>query len=84
VRTYSIFLHPKTRQLFAYVEFESEAQWNAVAKTNVCQRWWAYMNDVMPVNADNSPVSKELHEVFHIEAPVTAAQSADDPQRPAA
>jgi L-rhamnose mutarotase len=67
VRSYSIFLDPETRQLFAYVEFESEEQWNAVATTAVCQEWWKYMKDIMPSNLDNSPVAKEMREVFHIE-----------------
>ncbi len=67
VVTYSIFLLPETRQLFGYVEFEDQAQWDAVAKTEVCQRWWKHMRDVMPSNPDNSPVSQELKEVFHIE-----------------
>jgi L-rhamnose mutarotase len=66
VRTYSIFLDRTTNHLIGYVEFESEAQWNAIAATEVCQRWWAYMRDVMPTNRDDSPVSLELEEVFHI------------------
>jgi L-rhamnose mutarotase len=68
VRTYSIFLHAETRQLFAYVEFPDEAEWNAIARTEVCQRWWAHMGEIMPSNSDNSPVSTELREVFHIES----------------
>jgi len=64
--TYSIFLDPDTRQLFAYVEFQNQEQWDAVAKTEVCRRWWAYMKDIMPSHPDNSPVSKEIKEVFHI------------------
>jgi len=67
VRTYSIFLDRATNHLFGYVEFESEAQWKAVAGTSVCQRWWAHMRDLMPANPDHSPVSFELEEVFHIE-----------------
>jgi L-rhamnose mutarotase len=67
VHTYSIFLDRGTNHLFGYVEFESEAQWNAVAATDVCRRWWAHMRDLMPANPDNSPVSVELEEVFHIE-----------------
>ena len=67
VTTYSIFLDPETRDLFGYVEFDSEAQWNAVAGTDVCQRWWTHMRDVMPTNPDHSPQSVELEEVFHIE-----------------
>lgn len=64
---YSIFLHPETRQLFGYVEIENEDQWAAVASTPECQRWWKHMSDVMPSNPDNSPVSIDLREVFHLE-----------------
>jgi L-rhamnose mutarotase len=66
VRTYSIFLDPATHDLFGYVEFDSEAQWDAIARTSVCQRWWASMCELMPSNADNSPVSVDLQEVFYI------------------
>ena len=67
VHNYSIFLHPQTRQLFGYVEIDDEEKWNAIAQTDICKRWWAYMKDVMPTNADNSPVAAELREVFHID-----------------
>lgn len=66
VHNYSIFLHAETNQLFAYVEIESEAQWDAIASTEVCQRWWAYMADVMPTHPDNSPISSELKSVFYL------------------
>jgi L-rhamnose mutarotase len=65
-RTYSIFLDPQTNDLFGYVEIDSEARWAAVASTDVCRRWWRHMRDIMPANADDSPVSRELREVFHI------------------
>ena len=68
VQTYSIFLDPDTADLFAYVEVESEERWAAIASTGACRRWWAYMRDVMPANADNSPASRELREVFHMRA----------------
>lgn len=67
VHNYSIFLHPETRQLFAYAEVEDEERWNAIAATEVCQRWWKHMGDVMPSNPDNSPVATGLREVFHID-----------------
>jgi L-rhamnose mutarotase len=67
VRTYSIFLDPATHDLFAYAEIDSEEQWSAVAGTDVCQRWWKYMRELMPTNPDGSPVSAPLREVFHIE-----------------
>lgn len=67
VNTYSIFLDAGTNDLFAYVEFRSEEEWNAIARTEVCQRWWKHMREIMPSNPDNSPVSGELREVFHLE-----------------
>lgn len=66
VLSYSIFLHPETRQLFVYVEIEDEARWKAIAETTICKRWWKYMKEIMPANEDDSPVSCELREVFHL------------------
>jgi L-rhamnose mutarotase len=68
VHTYSIFLLPETRQLFAYVEFAEEAQWRALAATEVCRRWWIHQRDLMPTQPDASPVSQALREVFHLPA----------------
>jgi len=67
VRSYSIFLDPATSDLFAYAEIESEERWQAVAQTEVCRRWWRHMREIMPSNPDDSPVSRELRPVFHIE-----------------
>jgi len=67
VQTYSIFLDPATSDLFAYAEFESEERWAAIAATGVCQRWWDTMRELMPSNADGSPVSCDLREVFHLQ-----------------
>lgn len=64
---YSIFLDSKRNLLFAYVEIESEERWDAVTKTAACQKWWAFMNDIMPSNPDNSPISESLAEVFYLE-----------------
>ena len=64
---YSIFLDEATGQLFAYVEIEDEARWAAMAQTDICQKWWAYMKDIMKTNDDNSPVSVPLRSVFFME-----------------
>lgn len=68
VFTYSIFLDEATNTLFGYVEIESEERWAAIARTDVCRRWWSHMRELMPANPDDSPVSLELREVFHVEA----------------
>ncbi len=65
VRNYSIFLLRETSQLFAYVEIEDEARWDAIAQTELCKQWWAHMQEIMPSNPDNSPIATELTEVFH-------------------
>jgi len=64
---YSIFLDAPRNLLFATVEIESEERWNAVAQTEVCQRWWQSMSELMPSNADHSPVSAELESVFYLD-----------------
>lgn len=68
VRTYSIYLDPASNDLFAYMEFDNEARFAAVAATDVCRRWWGHMRELMPSNPDQSPVSRPLEEVFHIES----------------
>ena len=67
VSNYSIFFDRNTNELFGYAEVESEDQWQEIAKTEVCRRWWVHMNDLMLTNADRSPATVELDEVFHLE-----------------
>jgi L-rhamnose mutarotase len=67
VHNYSIFLHPQTLQLFGYAEIEDQERWKAIAATDVCRRWWAFMKEIMPSNPDGSPKSLELREVFHLD-----------------
>jgi L-rhamnose mutarotase len=38
VRNYSIFLDPESSLLFAYVEYDSEEDWEAIARTDACKR----------------------------------------------
>lgn len=64
---YSIFLDKERNLLFGYVEIEDEERWNAIAKTEACQKWWAFMKDIMPSNPDNSPISQELEQVFYLD-----------------
>jgi L-rhamnose mutarotase len=67
VSNYSIFFNEKTNELFGYAEIESEEQWAAIAQTEPCKKWWAHMRDLMATNEDNSPVSLEIEEVFHLD-----------------
>jgi L-rhamnose mutarotase len=66
VSNYSIFLHPHTGQLFAYMELEDEAKWDLLARSTTCKKWWAHMAELMPHEPDESPCATDLEEVFHL------------------
>lgn len=66
VHHYSIFFDSETHILFGYAELESEEKWHAIADTDICKKWWAYMADLMETNPDNSPVAKDLKAVFYL------------------
>ena len=65
-RRYAIFLDEVTADLFAYAEIESEERWQAIAGTDVCQRWWQSMKPLMPSHGDGSPESRDLRQVFEL------------------
>ena len=66
-KNYSIFLDKDTSILFGYIELEDEDKWNKSADTEICRKWWHYMADIMETNPDESPVSKDLKQVFHLD-----------------
>ncbi len=66
VHNYSIHLDAETNLLFAYAEIDDEEEWAAIAQEPVCRKWWKHMADVMPSNPDNSPVARDLREVFFL------------------
>lgn len=64
---YSIHLLPETCLLFAYIEIEDETRWAGIARTEVCQRWWRYMEELMVSHSDHTPKVTSLREVFYLE-----------------
>ena len=69
MHAYSIFHDPERGLLFATVELEAGHRWAAIAGTEVCRRWWAHMRELMLTNPDDSPISQDLEEVFHLQEP---------------
>ena len=65
ISDYSIFLDEETNTLFA-VQKQSGQSSQDLGKTEIVQKWWAYMADIMETNPDNSPVSTPLKEVFYM------------------
>jgi L-rhamnose mutarotase len=67
VSDYSIFLDRETNTLFGFQKTSSIAGSQDLGKELIVQKWWKYMADIMEVNADYSPVTVGLEEVFHID-----------------
>ncbi|MFB2117748.1 L-rhamnose mutarotase [Parapedobacter sp. 2B3] len=63
---YSIFLDEETNTLFAVQRQVDDLSSQDLGSNPLMQRWWAYMADMMETNADNSPVSIPLTEVFYM------------------
>ena len=66
VEDYSIFLDEATNILFGYLRIPDASALDTLPHTEIMQRWWAYMKDIMDTNEDNSPVSIPLKEVFYL------------------
>ena len=64
VSEYSIFLDEDTNTLFAFQKVSGEEGSQDLGTTEIVQKWWAYMADIMKTNADNSPVTIPLEELF--------------------
>lgn len=67
ISEYSIFLDEETNTLFAFQKVSGTGSSQDLGKTDIVKKWWAFMSDIMQTNADNSPVSVELEEVFYME-----------------
>lgn len=68
VSDYTIFLDEETNTLFAVQKQADAGQSSQDLGTHpIVKRWWAYMADIMETNADDSPVSRPLKQVFHLD-----------------
>ena len=63
---YSIFLDEESHTLFAVQQTTANIGSQDLASTEIVQQWWKYMADIMETNADHSPVSIPLKEVFRL------------------
>jgi len=66
---YSIYIHRPTNMLFGYVEIEDEARFQKIGETEICQKWWQYMTEVLVCEDDANLKGKEeaLEEIFHLD-----------------
>jgi L-rhamnose mutarotase len=63
---YSIFLEEETGALFGFLKIPDTVRLAQLPQHPVMQKWWSYMKDIMECNADHSPVSIPLKEVFYL------------------
>ena len=67
ISDYSIFLDEETRTLFAVQKQTDDSTAGQLPDHPIVKQWWSSMAPLMEVNADNSPVTKPLREVFHLD-----------------
>jgi L-rhamnose mutarotase len=67
VSEYSIFFDEETNILFAFQKVDGDSGSQDLGQTEIVQKWWAYMADIMETNPDHSPVISDLEEVFYLE-----------------
>ncbi|WP_226626738.1 L-rhamnose mutarotase [Alloyangia pacifica] len=66
VEDYSIHLDPETNHLFGVLWRREDHGMDALPQTEVMQRWWAHMADIMRTHPDNAPVAVPLEPMFHM------------------
>lgn len=67
ISDYSIFLDEETLTLFAVQKLNDNNTAAALPNTAIVKKWWSCMAPLMDVHPDNSPVTKPLKEVFHLD-----------------
>jgi L-rhamnose mutarotase len=65
MHNYSIFRRGLT--LFAYLECDDPSRLDSQADDPVVQRWWEMMQPYMVYNADGTPWSESIEEMFHLD-----------------
>ena len=67
ISEYSIFYDKETNILFAFQKQAGDQSSQDLGETEIVQKWWKFMADIMETNPDNSPVTVMLEEVFYME-----------------
>ncbi|MBL4599171.1 MAG: L-rhamnose mutarotase [Rhizobiaceae bacterium] len=67
IRDYSIYYDDETRILFATMWRSKDHGLEALSKSELMRKWWAYMADIMETHPDNEPIATPLETVFHME-----------------
>ena len=66
VSDYSIHLDPDTNILFATMWRREDHGLDVLSQTDLMQKWWAYMADIMLTHDSNEPIVTPLETLFHM------------------
>lgn len=66
VSDYSIHLDPDTNILFATMWRREDNGLDVLSQTDLMQKWWVYMADIMLTHDSNEPVVIPLETLFHM------------------
>lgn len=66
---YRIFLDEPANALFATLTHEDTHSLDELPGTDLMQRWWNFMQDIMPSHPDASPISVDLLPMFELTRP---------------
>jgi L-rhamnose mutarotase len=66
VSDYSIWHDPESNHLFGILTRTDDHTMDAMPETEIMQRWWKHMADIMATDADNVPVQINLKRMFYL------------------
>jgi L-rhamnose mutarotase len=66
VSDYSIWLDPESNHLFGILTRSDDHTMAVLPDTEIVQRWWKHMADIMETHPDNVPVQVPLKQVFYL------------------
>ena len=66
VSDYSIHLDTDTNILFATMWRREDHGLDVLSQTDLMQKWWAYMADIMQTHNSNEPFMTPLETLFHM------------------
>jgi L-rhamnose mutarotase len=66
ISEYQIYLNEQSLSLFGILKIHDPIKLEELPHHPVMKKWWAYMKDIMETNADNSPLSIPLNNVFNM------------------
>ncbi|WP_417476012.1 L-rhamnose mutarotase [Leisingera sp.] len=66
VSDYSIYLDPETHILFGVLRRTDDHTMDDLSGSEIMQRWWAHMADIMETHTNNEPLARTLQPVFYL------------------